>query len=247
MHHVCLRAMSHPGALGEPLRSQQFLHSGHKEKSHGDFISWGNCFWYLPIFLLATESMARSPQELRKHKLCSSPLGSNTGLGFAETCEQDLPVSYQLPGLHSSKVLTSPCKNTPYLSSKSNSSKSTPNCHTSRIPLCQEPRSCLGPREHRPGAGGAARGPSGGKHPCFPSPVPPSTPRSAASPRRSPSRGSAASVPSAVSMGVARCPGPREQQRKRISYASSCVLLHATGNEAKPAFGQSQKHRALLK
>lgn len=49
--------------------------------------------------------MACLPQELRKHKLCSTPLGSNIGAGFAEVCEQALPVSYQLPGPHSLKCL----------------------------------------------------------------------------------------------------------------------------------------------
>lgn len=87
--------------------------------------------------------MACLPQELRKHKLCSTPLGSNTGLGFAETCEQALPVSYRLPGLHSLDCLHLLAK-TPFIFPARATPPGAHQTATPRASSWQEPRSCWG-------------------------------------------------------------------------------------------------------
>lgn len=98
------------------------------------------------------------------------------------------------------------------------------------------------PSLQEPRAGSAARGPSAGKHPCFQSPPAPPDPQPA--PGTAPQGGELPVSPQQRAEGQLNAPAPGTKQ---ISHASSCVLLCATGNEAKPAFGQSQKRRALFK
>lgn len=224
MHHVCLRAMSHPGAFGEPLRSQKFLHSGHK--SHGDFISWGYCFWCLPILLLATESMACLPQELRKHKLCSTPLGSNTSLGFAETYEQALPVSYQLPGLHSLNCLHLLAKTPLIFAARA----TPPRAHQTATPLasslCPEPRSC----RDQEGAGRELavllEGPLLGSTPASRSPW---RPQIRSQPQTQPPRGVSCPCPLGSEHRGSSMPRLQGESRFHMLQVVSCSVLQGMG------------------